>query len=108
MFADHDARKMSLPPPDRNITSDALKSESGSRVSTHTIRCIVRQHWARKWRDLKRPNITKDAPKARLHFSRTWLPKVEELMEVCCVEISPLDKLMYIKVIFSDETSVQS
>ena len=66
----------------RAITWNALVGSMGGEVSKSTIRRVVRRHYARKWKSMKRPKLTKVAAKARLSWARLWRPRIEELMEV--------------------------
>lgn len=67
---------------DRRITYDALCNVATSHVSSHTIRRFIRKHWCRKWKSLKRPKLTKETARERLHFCYAWLPNAEDLIKV--------------------------
>ena len=54
----------------------------GPHVSTSTIRRIVRKEWRRKWRSIRRIQLTPEIAAERLRFARTWLPRVNELNTV--------------------------
>lgn len=59
---------------DPDVSWNCLRGESGTRVSARTIRRIVRRYFSRKWRAQQRPNITKEATRARLESARRQLP----------------------------------
>lgn len=67
---------------DRRISWNALVSAVDDRVCLRTIRRVVSFHYKRKWKTMKRPNITKENAAARRQFARIWLPRSDELAEV--------------------------
>ncbi|KFA74189.1 hypothetical protein S40288_10380 [Stachybotrys chartarum IBT 40288] len=77
---------------DRAITYDALVDHALSSVSSRTIRRTVRRYFARKWKAMRRPILTKETAKLRLAWCRRWLPDVQLLF----------------RAIFTDETTIQN
>jgi transposase len=71
---------------DREITWDALTNEVGSGVSSRTIRRIVQRHFRRKWKVMKRPKLTAEHARIRLHWAQAWLADIEELVVVRAFE----------------------
>jgi hypothetical protein len=67
---------------DRDITWGALTAEVDSRVSIDTVRRVVRSHFKRKWKAMKRPKLTAEIAAIRLHWAQAWLEDIEDLVEV--------------------------
>jgi transposase len=64
------------------LAHKALVGHVDTKVSTSTIRRVLRQQNLRKWRSRKRIKLTKEGAKERLKFARFWLdPKHPERLE---------------------------
>jgi transposase len=75
---------------DREITWGALTNEVNKPVSVDPIRRVVRSHFKRKWKAMKRPKLTADAARVRLHWAQAWLEDIEELVEVLLLKVRGL------------------
>lgn len=74
---------------DRKIAWDAIRAESGGRVSRRMIRRVVHTFFKRKWKALDRPRLTPERAKARLQWCKVWIHHIDKLIRVRGVEVIP-------------------
>ena len=66
----------------RRMTWAAVVEDSPTRVHKNTIRRILGKHLRRKWRAIKRIQLTSERAASRLAQARYWREKSDELIQV--------------------------
>lgn len=64
------------------VSRRALAHLDGMRVSTSTVKRIMRRHHLTKWRARKRPLLTPEAARKRRELCRFWRGREVELVRV--------------------------
>ena len=80
---------------DRQISYNALLDATPNRVSRRTIRRLLRKHWGRKWKAIKRPKLDSESAAQRLSFAMYWISNTPELEAVRCIEIDDANTPAY-------------